>query len=59
MKRGACLRYYKKIDNNIVFVEIMGSQMEGVMATKTKFRRKIRVGDRIKVFVKVKTQRNR
>ncbi|HHU42840.1 MAG TPA: transcription termination/antitermination protein NusA [Clostridiales bacterium] len=43
----------RRIDNNIVFVEIMGSQMEGVMATNDQiFGEKYEVGDRIKVFVK-------
>ncbi|MFW5780796.1 MAG: transcription termination factor NusA, partial [Bacillota bacterium] len=43
----------RRIDNNIVFVEIMGSQMEGVMSLNDQiFGEKYEVGDRIKVFVK-------
>lgn len=43
----------RRIDNNIVYVEIMGSQMEGVMAMNDQiYGEKYEVNDRIKVFVK-------
>ena len=43
----------RRIDNNIVFVEIMGSQMEGVMSLNDQvYGEHYQVNDRIKVFVK-------
>lgn len=43
----------RRIDNNIVYVEITGSQMEGVMAQNDQIMgEKYEVNDRIKVFVK-------
>lgn len=43
----------RRIDNNIVYVEIVGSQMEGVMAQNDQiFGEKYEINDRLKVFVK-------
>ncbi|MDD4315675.1 MAG: transcription termination factor NusA [Clostridia bacterium] len=43
----------RRIDNNTVYVEIIGSQMEGVMALNDQiFGEKYSVNDRIRVFVK-------
>lgn len=43
----------RRVDNGIVYVEIMGSQMEGVMAQNDQIAgEKYQVNERIKVFVK-------
>lgn len=43
----------RKIDNNVVYVEIIGSQMEGVMAANDQiFGEKYEINSRIRVFVK-------
>ncbi|HHT83298.1 MAG TPA: transcription termination/antitermination protein NusA [Clostridiales bacterium] len=43
----------RRIENNVVYVEIMGSQMEGVMAKNDQiYGEKYEVNDRIKVFIK-------
>lgn len=43
----------RRIDNNIVYVEIMGSQMEGIMAMNDQiYGENYEVNERIKVFVK-------
>lgn len=43
----------RKIDNNVVYVEIVGSQMEGVLATNDQiFGEKYEINSRIRVYVK-------
>ncbi len=43
----------RRIDNNVVYVEIMGSQMEGIMSVNDQiYGENYGINDRIKVFVK-------